>query len=461
MRSCSTCSGSASRAPYLSGEGCRRLARLAAVCAVALVVGGCGDSTGPSLPPGSVVAVSPELRGLVPGDTFSLSVAVLDGSGVELDEPVTWKSSDNTVATVDTAGRVTAIGPGSAIIEARVHQKSDSAIIDVDLVRYVALEAGVNDVCGLTSEGRIYCWGYGGYPRRVPGELTFTSLSVSGDHHCAVASDEHAYCWTDNAETPAIVPGDLRFAQVDVGSDHACGVTSNGGAYCWGGNVHGQLGDGTTEPSETPVSVAGGLAFAGVSAGWRHTCGVTVDGEAYCWGDNNHAKLGLGYASGLGIPTPQPVIGELRFRQLHASHHHFVCGITVADELYCWGHNDYGMLGRGFTSGAEVTPEPVSGGGSWRLVHGQFLHVCGLTLAGSAFCWGRGTTGQLGDGRAETSFVPVAVAGNLAFELVSAGGSSSCAIASDGFAYCWGWSMLGLGSDEVHLTPVRVAGQPL
>lgn len=403
--------------------------------------------------------VSPELRGLVPGDTLGLSVAVLDGSGAALDEPVTWRSSDNTVATVDTAGRVTAIGPGSAIIEARVHQASDSAIIDVDLVRYVALEAGVYDVCGLTSGGRIYCWGYGGYPRRVPGERTFTSLSASGEHHCAIASDGHAYCWTDNAETPAIVPGDLRFAQVDVGSDHACGVTSDGGAYCWGGNVYGQLGNGTTEPSATPERVEGGLMFAGVSAGWGHTCGLTVDGEAYCWGENSHAKLGLGFASGLGVPTPQPVIGGLRFTRLHAAYHHFVCGITVADELYCWGHNDFGMLGRGFTSSTEVTPEPVAGGESWRLVHGQFLHVCGLTPAGSAFCWGRGTSGQLGDGRAETSLVPVAVAGGFAFELVSAGGSSSCGVASDGFAYCWGWSMLGLGSDVERPTPVRVAGQ--
>jgi len=432
---------------------------LALAYAALSIVGGCGDSTGPSLPAGSSVVVTPDFRGLVPGDSLWLQATVQDSSGVELDERVVWSSSDPSVVTVDTAGLVAAMGPGSAIIEARVYQMSDSAIVEVDLVHYIALEAGFNDVCGLTSGGRIYCWGHGGYPRRVPGDRIYTSLSVSGFDHCAIASDGRAYCWTDNAETPAMVPGDLRFAQLDVGEDHACGITSGGSAYCWGENARGQLGDGTTAPSETPVAVADGLTFGSISAGWLHTCGLSTDGEAYCWGDNNHAKLGLGFSGGLGIPTPQPVIGGLRFKYLHASYHHFVCGITQGDELYCWGHNDFGMLGRGFASSTEVTPEPVSGGGSWRLVHGQFLHTCGLNLAGSAHCWGKGTDGQLGDGRGETTFVPVAVAGGLAFDFVSGGGSSSCGIASDGFAYCWGWSTLGLGSLDEHLTPVRVAGQ--
>ncbi len=65
-------------------------------------------------------------------------------------------------------------------------------------------------------------------------------------------------------------------------------------------------------------------------------------------------------------------------------------------------------------------------------------HACGVTPTGTAYCWGRGFSGQLGDGLAVSHNEPVAVLGGLNFQSVVAGGSHSCGLTTAGAAYCWG-----------------------
>jgi alpha-tubulin suppressor-like RCC1 family protein len=53
------------------------------------------------------------------------------------------------------------------------------------------------------------------------------------------------------------VAGGLSFTAVSVGGQHTCGITTAGEAYCWGDNQAGQLGDGTFTGSTVPLKVAG------------------------------------------------------------------------------------------------------------------------------------------------------------------------------------------------------------
>jgi hypothetical protein len=53
-------------------------------------------------------------------------------------------------------------------------------------------------------------------------------------------------------------------------------------------------------------------------------------------------------------------------------------------------------------------------------------------------CWGRNTTGQLGDGTNADSNLPVPVSGISAAIAVSAGDSHTCAVVSGGTVECWG-----------------------
>ena len=66
----------------------------------------------------SVIVASPQLP-LRVGGKAKLAATVYDGSGNVLDRPVTWRSADPRVISVDTDGRIVARGEGWAIVTAR------------------------------------------------------------------------------------------------------------------------------------------------------------------------------------------------------------------------------------------------------------------------------------------------------------------------------------------------------
>lgn len=94
-----------------------------------------------------------------------------------------------------------------------------------------------------------------------------------------------------------------------------------------------------------------------------------------------------------------------------------------------------------------------------------YMHTCALAGGGgvpdgTAFCWGEGVGGRLGDGRSSTSLEPSRVAGTLSFTSIAAGQDHTCAIATDAATYCWGDNgagQLGDGTLAVRATPVRVS----
>jgi alpha-tubulin suppressor-like RCC1 family protein len=138
------------------------------------------------------------------------------------------------------------------------------------------------------------------------------------------------------------------------------------------------------------------------------------------------------------------------------------CGVTTSDLAYCWGRNSEGQLGDGTTTGRRLTPVAVAGGLRFRQVSADgFGYTCGVTTDNQAFCWGNNFYGQLGDGTTTTRLTPVAVAGGLRFRQVSAGAAHTCGVTTDDRAYCWGFNQvgqLGDGTTINRLTPVAVAG---
>jgi hypothetical protein len=82
--------------------------------------------------PVASVALSPTIHVMVPGETQQMTAAGLGPSGATFPgRKVIWSSSDESVATVDAAGLVTAVGGGSAAIMAKVESAARSATIHV------------------------------------------------------------------------------------------------------------------------------------------------------------------------------------------------------------------------------------------------------------------------------------------------------------------------------------------
>ncbi|NBT26834.1 MAG: hypothetical protein EBT09_09835, partial [Actinobacteria bacterium] len=322
---------------------------------------------------------------------------------------------------------------------------------------YTALALGGTHTCALTRDGTAYCWGFNGngqlgdgtsgnvrlVPVAVSGGRAYTALALGGTHTCALTRDGTAYCWGYNGNgqlgdgtsgvypdtspgerrVPVAVSGGRTFTALASGGHHTCGLTTDGTAYCWGQNAFGQLGDGTSGNGDVqnhsadravPVAVSGGRAYTALAAGDQHTCGLTNDWTAYCWGQNIFGQLGDGTVGTIRL-VPMAVSGGQTYTALVASAYH-TCGLATGGAAYCWGSNWKGELGDGTSGTARLVPVAVSGGRTYLGLASGGGHTCGLTIDGSAYCWGYNESGQLGDGTSGVNgdssadrLVPVAV----------------------------------------------------
>lgn len=140
--------------------------------------------------------------------------------------------------------------------------------------------------CAATSEPNVYCWGYnldGQYGNNTRASSlkpvlvtttgssdlvgkTPTKLTAGKAHVCAVTTENKLYCWGYNALgqlgdgtnisrfTPMQVQGPLASLNVtDVSAqDYSTCAVASGKAYCWGSNDYGQVGNGTSQVSAAP-----------------------------------------------------------------------------------------------------------------------------------------------------------------------------------------------------------------
>jgi hypothetical protein len=135
--------------------------------------------------------------------------------------------------------------------------------------------------------------------------------------------------------------------------------------------------------------------------------------------------------------------------------------MDAAGLAYCWGLGTSGQLGNNslVTSSmpVAVTTTGVLSGKILNQVAGSTTSSCALTTAGLAYCWGGNTNGQLGNSGTTTSSVPVAVTTTgvlsgltVAQIAASEGGNSACALSTVGLAYCWGLNSKGqLGNNSI------------
>ncbi len=206
-------------------------------------------------------------------------------------------------------------------------------------------------------------------------------------------------------------------------------------------------------------ATAAGNKYVAISAGYSHTCALTSRGAAYCWGNDNLGQLGNGDAP-TDSDVPVAVVGGRRFASISVGDYH-TCAITTRGAAYCWGSGSSGQLGDGDDK-SRSTPVAVAGSLRFASINTGYYHSCAITSSGAAYCWGSGGSGQLGDGDDNNRSTPVAVAGGLRFKSIDGGYYHTCALTTRGAAYCWGRNNFGqLGDGDAPTdsdTPVAVVG---
>ena len=255
----------------------------------------------------------------------------------------------------------------------------------------------------------------------------------------------------------------------------ACAISLSNRAYCWGSGSSGQLGNNSTTNSSIPVAVNTTGVLAGktikqISAGTSHTCAIASDDKAYCWGAGSSGQLGNSSTTNSLIPVAVNTTGVLAgktIKQISAYGFH-ACAVASDNKAYCWGRGDLGQLGNNSTTNSSipvaVNTTGVLAGKTIKQISAGSFHTCAIASDNKAYCWGSGTSGQLGNNLYTNSSIPVAVntTGVLAgktIKQISAGTSHTCAIASDDKAYCWGsgsFGALGNNSAANSSVPVRV-----
>jgi len=352
----------------------------------------------------------------------------------------------------------------------------------------VAIAAGQDHTCALTSAGGVKCWGGNGLGQLGDGTTTgrLTPVDVSGlssgvagiaagvGHTCALTGVGGVKCWGNNSSgqlgdgttTNRLTPVDVSglssgVAAIAAGGWHTCALTSVSGVKCWGQNGTGQLGDGTTTDRLTPVDVSGlGSGVTAVAVGVSYTCALTSIGGVKCWGHNGTGQLGDGTTTQRLTPVDVSGLGSGTEAIVAGGGH--TCALTTAGEVRCWGRNDRGQLGDNTTT-HRYTPVDVSGlGGGMEIIAAGAEHTCALTTAGWIKCWGGNGLGQLGDGTTTDRLTPVSVSGlGSDIEAIADGEWHTCALTSAGGVKCWGYNtygQLGDGTRTIRLTPVDVVG---
>jgi len=224
------------------------------------------------------------------------------------------------------------------------------------------------------------------------------------------------------------------------------------------GSLNGPAGD-----ADTPLPI-GQSVSPKVAAGPFHSLALRSNGEVYAWGRNSFGELGRNSAD-LNEPLPKKVQGLSGVVGIAAGGAHSVA-LKFDGTLWTWGANQVGQLGHGNTDSLKhPTPTQVNLPGKVVKFAAGGHNTMVLLDNGQVRIWGVNTNGEagLGNGSAENIVSPAVVSfptGAAAIRDVGLGESFGIALDQNGAVFVWGKNnahQLGLPESATpRRSPVKV-----
>lgn len=156
--------------------------------------------------------------------------------------------------------------------------------INFSNVNVVSVDCGQYHTMALTTNDKLYGWGYNNY-----GQL-------------GLGNNKNQYL-------PRLVNLKKTIISVSCMQFHTFALTKKGELYCWGSNIYSQLGLGKQKyehciPIITiPQKLVLRESILSVHCGIKHTIAVTSNDKIYVWGSNEKGQLGLGDKNNRSTPT--------------------------------------------------------------------------------------------------------------------------------------------------------------
>jgi alpha-tubulin suppressor-like RCC1 family protein len=308
-------------------------------------------------------------------------------------------------------------------------------------------------------------------PTQVPGLIHIISLAASGAHSFALCEDGTVWAWGDNTygqlgngtETnqplPVKVSNLTRVMSLATGGSsrsrsHSLALRTDGTVWAWGSNYDGQLGDGTTTGRSTPAQVSGLYGINAIAAGEAYSLALHGDGTVWAWGDNYDGQLGDGTTT--NRLTPMKVPGLTSVTAIAVGQRHSLA-LRSDGTVWAWGNNTYRQLGHE-AGMSHHSPVQVPGLTDVTSIAASAYHSLALRNDGTVWAWGDNSSGALGEGTTTDSHTPVKVSVLTNVTSIAATDSnSSLALRIDGTVWAWGSNYSGqLGDGTAAYSPVPV-----
>ena len=199
----------------------------------------------------------------------------------------------------------------------------------------------------ITTEGRVFTWGRNSYgelgdgtaiDKHVPTDITsffafnpeetVIQIASSFYHSSVITSEGRVFMWGynfygqcgDGTTTNKLVPTEIEsnfdliegetVIQLSLGGNsYSIARTSKRRVFVWGNNEYGQLGDGTTIDKYVPTEITSNFdlneneTIIQVSLGEYHSIVMTSNGRILTWGSNTFGQLGIGTTTWKTSPT--------------------------------------------------------------------------------------------------------------------------------------------------------------
>ena len=333
-----------------------------------------------------------------------------------------------------------------------------------------AVSAGWYHTCTILDNDTVKCWGFGNEGRlgqdnteQIIGDKkdeikdldsinlgngrTAKAVSAGHRHTCAILDNDMVKCWGkeeygrlgngkesnnlgdeagEMANLPFVDFGNGRTAKaISAGNEHTCAILDNDTVKCWGHGLYGRLGQGSENnigdaPNEVrdmlTVDLGEGHTAKAVSAGWEHTCAILDNDKVKCWGNGVFGRLGYDNNTPKGDDSREMGedlltvnLGTGRTAKAISAGNEHTCAILDNDTVKCWGRGDSGELGQGsgdtlgHTDGHMAALEAIDLGEGRKVkaIASGYRYNCALLDNAEVKCWGLGDEGQLGNGKTD------------------------------------------------------------